>query len=62
VLLRPNDPEINDHLGDAYWRAGRKLEARFQWNVASSVDQEGNVRERAAPKLADGLTDANATE
>lgn len=62
VLLRPNDPEINDHLGDAYWRAGRKLEARFQWNVASSVDEEGNVRERAAPKLANGLTDANATE
>ncbi|UJW85292.1 tetratricopeptide repeat protein [Devosia sp. SL43] len=62
VLLRPNDAEINDHLGDAYWKAGRKLEARFQWNVASSVDQVGNVKERVAPKLADGLTDANATE
>ncbi|MDZ7883129.1 MAG: tetratricopeptide repeat protein [Mycobacterium sp.] len=24
VLLRPNDAEINDHLGDAYWMAGRK--------------------------------------
>ncbi|KFC67351.1 TPR domain protein [Devosia sp. LC5] len=56
VLLRPNDAEINDHLGDAYWRAGRKLEARFQWNVAASVDQEGNVKKRVAPKLANGLT------
>jgi tetratricopeptide (TPR) repeat protein len=62
VLLRPNDAEINDHLGDAYWKAGRELEARFQWNVAASVDEEGNVKERTALKLADGLTDANETE
>jgi Flp pilus assembly protein TadD len=62
VLLRPNDAEINDHLGDAYWRAGRKLEAKFQWNVAASVDEVGNVKERVAPKLTDGLTEANATE
>lgn len=62
VLLRPNDAEINDHLGDAYWKAGRKLEARFQWNVAASVDEVGNVKERVAPKLVDGLTEANATE
>jgi tetratricopeptide (TPR) repeat protein len=53
VRLLPNDPEINDHLGDAYWRAGRKLEARFQWTIASYVDEEGNVRERVAPKLID---------
>ncbi|WP_284391628.1 tetratricopeptide repeat protein [Devosia yakushimensis] len=57
VLLRPNDAEINDHLGDAYWKAGRRLEAKFQWNVAASVDQEGNVKERVAPKLANGLTE-----
>jgi tetratricopeptide (TPR) repeat protein len=62
VQLRPNDPEINDHLGDVYWKAGRKLEARFQWTIAASVDTEGNVKERVAPKLADGLTDANATK
>lgn len=62
VLLRPNDAEINDHLGDAYWKAGRRLEARFQWNIASSVDEVGNVKERTAPKLADGLADGNATE
>lgn len=62
VMLLPNDPEINDHLGDAYWKAGRRLEARFQWNIARSVDQEGNVAERVAPKLVDGLTPENATE
>lgn len=55
VQLRSTDPEINDHLGDAYWRAGRELEARFQWNIAASVDKEGNVKARVAEKLADGL-------
>ena len=49
VQLRSNDPEINDHLGDAYWRTGRKLEARFQWTIAAAVDKEGNVKERVAP-------------
>jgi tetratricopeptide (TPR) repeat protein len=55
VQLRSNDPEINDHLGDAYWKTGRKLEAKFQWTVASHVDEEGNVKERVAPKLTGGL-------
>ena len=62
VMLLPNDPEINDHLGDAYWKVGRKLEARFQWNIARSVDAVGNVAERVAPKLAEGLTPATETE
>lgn len=62
VQLRPNDPEINDHLGDAYWRAGRRLEARFQWNVAADVDEEGNVKARVLPKLADGLDAAPPTQ
>ncbi|UYN99575.1 MAG: tetratricopeptide repeat protein [Devosia sp.] len=62
VLLLPNDPEINDHLGDAYWVAGRRLEANFQWNVARSVDPVGNVAERVAPKLIEGLTPQNRTE
>ena len=25
---------INSHLGDLYWKLGRKREARFQWNKA----------------------------
>jgi tetratricopeptide (TPR) repeat protein len=55
ATLRPNDPEINDHLGDAYWQVGRKLEAHFQWNVAYSMDTEGDVKARVAPKLKGGL-------
>ncbi|MFT8862991.1 MAG: tetratricopeptide repeat protein [Acetobacter fabarum] len=30
----PEDPEVNYHLGEAYWRIGRKTEAVDQWNVA----------------------------
>ncbi|WP_244640248.1 tetratricopeptide repeat protein [Devosia pacifica] len=62
VQLMPNDPEINDHLGDAYWKAGRRDEARFQWNIAASVDEEGNVSERVAPKLENGLTEETSTD
>src|SRR5690606_19953725 len=29
--LIPSDPTVNDHLGDVYWRQGRRTEARFQW-------------------------------
>jgi tetratricopeptide (TPR) repeat protein len=58
ATLRPNDPEINDHLGDAYWQVGRKLEAKFQWNVAFSLDTEGDVKARVGPKLKGGLTAA----
>lgn len=30
----PAETDINDHLGDAYWRAGRRLEARYAWRAA----------------------------
>ena len=53
--LQPTDPTINDHLGDAYWEVGRKREARFQWNIALSVDKEGEVRDRVLAKLEGGL-------
>ena len=30
----PEDPEVNYHLGEAYWRDGRRIEAVNQWNMA----------------------------
>src|SRR5690606_4395716 len=51
AMLLPNAPETNDPLGDAYRNAGRRLEARFQWNSAKSVDAIGTVAERVGPKL-----------
>lgn len=32
--LEPADATINAHLGDAYWAAGRKTEAAYQWRRA----------------------------
>ena len=36
VELTPDDPVINDHLGDVLWKVGRKREAEFQWRRALS--------------------------
>ncbi len=49
---------INDHLGDAYWRAGRTREARFQWQRALTFKPEPDVVATIQQKLAEGLPDA----
>jgi nucleoid-associated protein YgaU len=46
---------LNDHLGDAYWRAGRKLEATFQWSHARDMKPEPDVLAEVEKKLAEGL-------
>ena len=38
VELKAGDPVINDHLGDAYWKVGRTLEAKFQWNARQGLE------------------------
>ena len=43
---------INDHLGDAYWRVGRKLEAIFQWNRALTSKPEEAEIPRIKDKIA----------
>jgi hypothetical protein len=55
--LRPEDPILNDHLGDAYWNVWRTREARFQWSHALSLDPEPEDREYILEKLANGLQD-----
>ena len=63
VELQPYDPTINDHLGDAYWRVGRKREARFQWERALNyAGEEGNtseegMEEKLRAKLQNGLSE-----
>lgn len=49
----PDDVEINEHLGDLYWRAGRRVEARYAWRAAS-VSAEGADAARLASKVANG--------
>ncbi len=40
VEMESEDPTINLHLGDAYARAGRKLEALYQWRRAITLKPE----------------------
>ncbi len=54
----PANPEINDHLGDAYWQVGRRREAAFQWNRVLSFEIDAERRASVEKKLAEGLTDA----
>jgi len=51
VALESGDPVINDHLGDAYWVVGRKLEARFQWLRALSLEPDRDVEAEIRQKL-----------
>jgi tetratricopeptide (TPR) repeat protein len=56
VLLVPSDPTINNHLGDALWKAGRKMEARFQWNHALAFSVDGTEKAEIEQKLKTGLS------
>jgi hypothetical protein len=55
VQAEPGDVTINEHLGDAYWHAGRRYEARYAWRAAA-VHADGGDATRLADKLAHGLT------
>lgn len=48
------DATINEHLGDAYWKSGRRVEARYAWRVAAN-GAEGDVAQRLATKLDIGI-------
>ena len=56
---QPADVEINEHLGDAYFAAGRRVEARFAWKAAM-VYAEGAAATRIGAKMEAGLTRALA--
>jgi len=52
----PEDPEVNYHLGVAYWRAGRHVEALDQWRWALVLHPEPGDE----AKIRTALHDANA--
>ncbi|HEY8571092.1 tetratricopeptide repeat protein [Phenylobacterium sp.] len=54
VELEAGDPDINNHLGDAYWKAGRKDEAAFQWRRVLTLKPDAKIRAEAERKLASG--------
>ncbi|HVB69715.1 MAG TPA: tetratricopeptide repeat protein [Acetobacteraceae bacterium] len=49
--LAPEDATINGHLGDVYWAAGRKLEARYQWERALTLKPEPAEAARLRARL-----------
>ena len=51
---QPQDPTINEHLGDAYWTVGRQYEARYAWKSAK-LFAEGDDAQRLASKIDLGL-------
>lgn len=55
VGLEAGDPEINNHLGDAYWQVGRRDEAVFQWRRVLTLEPDRRIRADAEAKLASGV-------
>lgn len=58
VDKEPANPEINDHLGDAYWRVGREREARWLWNRVLTLNPDVERKAEVERKLEDGLNAA----
>jgi tetratricopeptide (TPR) repeat protein len=52
VELEAGDPEINNHLGDAYWKVGRKDEALFQWKRVLTLQPDSKIKASAEAKIA----------
>jgi Flp pilus assembly protein TadD len=55
ATLEAADPDINDHLGDAYWQVGRKVEARFQWDKVLTLNPSAKLRDQVQAKIKSGL-------
>ena len=55
VFLEAADAEINDHLGDAYWRTGRRVEAKYQWRNVLTLTPDDKLKARIEQKLKEGL-------
>ena len=55
----PAQSEIHEHLGDALFASGRRIEARFSWQAAA-ITAEGKAKSRIQSKMEAGLSPANA--
>ncbi|MGB1539472.1 MAG: tetratricopeptide repeat protein [Rickettsiales bacterium] len=59
IEIMPTDPTVNEHLGDVYWRLGRRNEARFQWQRSIIFGAEEGQAQELKEKLAEGLPPAD---
>jgi tetratricopeptide (TPR) repeat protein len=55
VQMEAADPDVNNHLGDAYWRVGRKVEAQYQWSRVLTLMPTVKMKAEVEAKLKDGL-------
>ena len=55
----PGQAEIHEHLGDALYAAGRRIEARFSWQAAL-LTAEADAKNRLERKIEAGLNPATA--
>lgn len=58
VELDAADPDINNHLGDAYWQVGRQVEARYQWARVLTLQPDDKMKLLVETKLKQGLPPA----
>lgn len=56
ALADPLNAEIGEHLGDIYWRAGRRFEARHAWRAAR-VTADDEAAQRLDARIAGGLSE-----
>jgi tetratricopeptide (TPR) repeat protein len=55
----PYEPTLGEHLGDVYWAAGRRIDARYAW-AAASVGADEKSKQRLRDKIDIGLNRQNA--
>jgi tetratricopeptide (TPR) repeat protein len=51
VEMDPDDAEVNAHLGDAFYAAGLKLQADFQWQRALALKPDAKLQAEIEGKL-----------
>jgi tetratricopeptide (TPR) repeat protein len=57
VATDPTISETSEHLGDAYWMVGRRVDARYTWRAALVQAGDDEVIRRLNAKIADGLAE-----
>ena len=62
--MKAENALINEHLGDAYWFAGRKNEAIFQWNHAMVMREDADQVDKAKlrEKIKRGYVENNVSQ
>jgi tetratricopeptide (TPR) repeat protein len=51
VEMAPDDAEVNAHLGDAFYAAGQKLQADYQWQRALALKPDPKLQAEIEGKL-----------